>query len=169
MVNKRKNLREFKALIVTPYLKRELDYTELTSDQGRKVFVEKAYGCLDENFFMPQEIEKLPSQGNLIFIGSTRDSERAVETMSTRGTPIVRYSKFYGGRSEYTSKSAAEGGYSFDMPKDPKIVRVLLESDAFLESLLERDLKKVKTALESLNKKLKQPVLTTYYLESVFR
>jgi len=164
-----KELREFKALLISPYLKREFDYYELTSDKGRKVIPFKTAGFLSESFYMPDEVEKLPGEGHLIFIGSTIDSERMVKMMQDKGTPIVRYSKFYGGRSEYSNKTGEEGGYSLDIPKEPSYVKALLEKDSFLEAILERNPEKVRKSLQELNKNLSIPVLATSFLDIALR
>ena len=165
----KKKLTEFKAVIASPYLKDDFDRYQLTSDEGRLVIPIKSSGCLSENFYFPDEIEKLPSKGDLIFLGSTESSEKLVDRIKHRGTPIVRYSKFYNGRSGYSNRTAEDGGYSFDMPKDLKYVKALLTKDSFLEAILERDSKKVRASLESLNRTLDKPILATSFLEVALR
>lgn len=162
-------LKRFKALLLSPYLKREFAYGKLTSDRGREVIPLKISGNLTETFFFEDEIKNIPFQGDLIFVGSTADSERAVAIMSRYYTPIVRYSKFYGGRSEYSGRTAEEGGYSFDIPKDVKCVKALLEKDSFLEAILERNPERARTSLEGLNKGLSNPVIATSFLERALR
>src|SRR3989338_1937590 len=139
------NLRKFKALLLSPYLKREFKWNSLTSDKGREIIPIDIVGELSPTFFFEEEVRSIPNEGDLIFVGSTEDSERAVRMIASYGTPIVRYSKFYGGRSGYSGRTPEEGGYSFDIPKDANCVRALLEKDSFLQAILERNPHRVRT------------------------
>lgn len=162
-------LREFRALLLSPYLQRDFRYGPLKTDKGREVRTIVEKGSLDCNFFFDEDIRTLPSMGELIIIGSTPGSEEAVKRIRNMGTLIARYSKFYGGRSEYSGRTAAEGGYSFDMPKETGYVKALLESDCILEAIFKRDPKKIMEALTVLNKRLNKPILATPFLEVALR
>lgn len=129
----------------------------LQSNKGRLVELVRADG---------ESIFALNEMGDLAIAGSTPPNEMGVAILSGSGLVVARYSKFYGNPSGYTNKTPEQGGYSLDIPKEISTVRALLEHDSFLESIQERNPRKVREALNDLNKKLSTPVLATPFLES---
>ena len=101
--------------------------------------------------------------------GSTADMESQIKSYKGSGVIVARYSIFYGKSSGYTGRSPAESGYSLDIPKDPEVVRMMLIDDDFLEAISDRDEKRIKEALENLNKRLHEPILATGYLAEALK
>ncbi len=96
--------------------------------------------------------------------GSTESFEDLIRSHKGTGALVARYSIFYGRESGYTGRSAAESGYSFDIPKNPEIVKAMLTHDDLLEAIQERNMSSLKKALKAFNCSIPTPVLATSYL-----
>lgn len=101
---------------------------------------------------------------DLAIAGCTEEAESAVQRLIPSGVLFARYSMFYGGPSEYTRKQPEESGYSFDIPKQPKVVLAFLNCDDFLDGIAERNEEQIRAGVSGLNEKLSQPVIVTPHL-----
>ncbi|MDP3882258.1 MAG: hypothetical protein Q8Q31_05265 [Nanoarchaeota archaeon] len=106
-------------------------------------------------------------KSTFIISGSAEQVEERIIGTKDSGILIARYSIFYGGKSNYTGRSAAESGYAFDMPKDVATARKLLTTDSVLEAIAARDEKAIVGSLEVMNRDLQYPVLITPFLHEV--
>lgn len=173
-----------KAAIMTPYLTADFKERYQDSDEKLRVHMEK-FGYDPNNFrgvdklVTPKHIVLLetndkhtvphPAMCDFAVAGSTESMEDAVMSMMGSGIIAARYSTFYKGCSRYTGNSPEESGYSLDIPKKVEIVKAFLTSDAVLESILARELNKIKSALKEFNAGLAQPVLITPFLEEALK
>ena len=133
---------------------------KLITPKGKTVFLETT----------EDHILSDPRLADLAVAGSTEGFEHVVTChLKGSGLIVARYSTFYGGKSRYSGNSAAKGGYSLDIPKKVETVRTFLTDDRTLDALLERDEKRILTALGKLNKKLAEPILITDYLTQVLK
>ncbi|MBW2970142.1 hypothetical protein KY319_03395 [Candidatus Woesearchaeota archaeon] len=81
------------------------------------------------------------------------------------GLLVARCSSSYGGKSELSGNLPEESGYSFDIPKNALAVKTLITDDSFLDALVSREEKKIKSAVKKFNKQWNEPVLITPFLK----
>ena len=112
----------------------------------------------------PKEMLERLKCADIVISGSAYAAEANVRDVSWSGLIVGRYSKFYGGPSEYTRRLPAQSGYAFDIPHDYAAVIEMLTYDDVLEAILARDVKQIRTAVDELNKTLYQPVHCTEHL-----
>jgi len=96
--------------------------------------------------------------------GSTKFLENLIRTKKGTGALVARYSIFYSKPSEYTGRSSEESGYAFDIPKNPEIVKAMLNHDDLLEAIVERKADTIQRALKEFNRNRPKPILATSYL-----
>lgn len=114
-----------------------------------------------------ENIEWFPHQYfNLMIAASTPSAECFVNDLKGTGLIIGRYSRFYSGKSEYTGRTAEQGGYSLDLPKDPNTAFQLLTNDGVIQALTHRSECEIIGAIEDLNPRIerKLPLIVTPYL-----
>jgi hypothetical protein len=175
--------RVIKVAVLTPYLTADFaGYKD--SEEKLKVHIEK-FGYDPNNF---KGIDKLVTPKHVVLLeknekhtvphpalcdfavaGSTESMEDAVMSMRGSGIIAARYSTFYNGSSRYTGNSPEESGYSLDIPKKMEVVRAFLTNDGVLESILSREINKIKSALKEFNVGLAQPVLVTPFLAEALK
>ena len=113
---------------------------------------------------------------DLVISGNTESAEKATRMLTgekggicklgmNTGTIVARYSIFYGGPSQYTETLPKDAGYSLDLPKDPSIVKKMLNDDYFLESIIDRKEDAIVDSIDRINRELKNPILVTDYLQ----
>ncbi|MBW3016538.1 hypothetical protein KY309_02920 [Candidatus Woesearchaeota archaeon] len=172
--------RLFNAAIVTPYLYENLEDEGYARDYIEKQIERFGYDPQNLNgtkfletdrFFVKLHTKQdhTHDKPDLVVIGSAGNSEHIVERMKPSGIIVARYSIFYGGPSDYTGNSPEEGGYSLDLPKSVALVKAMLTHNGVLESILERDEGRIRSALDDLNSKVSQPVLVTPFLAEALR
>ena len=159
--------------IASPYLSRDV-----VADRGLEHA--KKYGGLNTDMIGVEKLEtdkhevlietpdkpitRGPTESDLMIIGSTVPAENDVLSWKGTGLVVARFSTFYGGRSDYTGRHPAMGGYSLDFPKDAKVVKELLTTDSFLEGLVSRETGKIRKAVDEFSTDREKPVLVTPYL-----
>ncbi len=125
-------------------------------------------GNLDVRLHNPDEHDVAPGECSFFIAGCDPKFEDWTNRMQGSGMVIARFSMFYGCRSKYSKNTAAESGYSLDIPKSVSTVQTMLTHEPFLEGILARDEQRINSGLQSLNEKLQlqqqQPVLATPYL-----
>lgn len=175
------NQTEIAVALFTPYLYESLGHmkSEL-SEKEVKDQIEK-YGFDPANFngekFLLTPKHKVvletpddhasegPDDVALAIFGSTKRGEASVRTLKGSGLITARFSIFYGGPSKYTGSTPEDAGYALDMPKDVETVRKFLTNEAVLDAIVSREDKRIREAIDELNKELEQPVIVTPYLE----
>ena len=108
--------------IMTPYIN-----GELTGLDERIQLLELRCIC-----GMRKKLERNDTKNlNFAIAGCTVPGEMEVRDLKGSGLVIARYSIFYGAPSNYTGNLPEDCGYSLDMPKSAKNVRVLLVQAVF--------------------------------------
>ncbi|MBT7903668.1 hypothetical protein HN587_07430 [Candidatus Woesearchaeota archaeon] len=110
-----------------------------------------------------------PDDLTLGIIGSTDAAEDDVRSWKGSGLVVARFSIFYGNPSQYTGNYPEESGYSLDFPKDIATVREFLHDDSVLDALVAREESQIRSAIESFNSGVANPVLVTDYLHYALR
>ncbi len=176
-------------MIVTPYLTGET--LKRCQNNPFELLRQRMYG-LEEGKLLGKEVEDNMFQFNtrkhrlyinardsdfqdldiikdshMLVTGCTIGQEGFTRALECTGIPIARYSSFYGGRSEYTNRSAEKAGYAFDVPKNYDTINTLFASEEFLEALFNRREDLLRRAISNVNRSLKEPILCTPYLSRV--
>lgn len=113
--------------------------------------------------------EHSPNRPHLMIKGCTRENEESVNNGKGTGILFARYSIFYSEPSDYTGNYPGDVGYSFDIPKNPNVVKALIKNDDFLEAIVARDEAKIRQALDSFNSNIEKPILVTEYLTEALK
>jgi hypothetical protein len=174
--------------ILTPYLTEDFVSLNLTSGEAAEQMSEYGYNPED----LIRENQVMTPEGNLVALskpfyvganrplfnaeqmkgsdlviaGSTVPAEREVMSLMDSGIVVGRYSIFYGGCSDYSGCRPEEAGYSLDIPKNTGVVRALLQSDSFFESLKGRDETGIRKSLEELSRGFSNPIIVTPFLST---
>ncbi len=173
-----------KVAILTTYLTEDFAEKYQDSQERLNVHIEK-YGYDPKNFkdtrqlVTPKRIVLLetderhtvekPHLCDFAVAGSTETMEDAVFNMRGTGIIVARYSTFYNGTSRYTGNTAAEGGYSLDMPKRTDVVKSFLTNDNVLDAIVAREEAKIRQVIDEFNRGLAHPVLITPYLAEALK
>jgi hypothetical protein len=172
----------FKAGIMTPYLLESLDQLRSGETEEYVQAQIKKFGYDPNNLNGMKVIEtpghivsiespehhttQSPKDCDMIVIGCAGNCEDMVRSARNSGILFARYSVFYGGVSKYSNEMPEATGFSLDIPKRVDAVKAMLTHDELLEAIVTREEAKIVAALDSLNKKLTEPILATPYLKT---
>jgi hypothetical protein len=116
-----------------------------------------------EGKFSRRGVYELPNDIDLVLAGSTQDGEEEAVALGEQGHIVARFSIFYGGPSDYTGRRPEQSGYSLDIPKSFDVLTDLLQNEAFLDGIDQRNSSLIRDALSSPRNQ--NPALVTPYLE----
>ena len=174
---------ELRIALCTPYLYKSAESFESNQQELEKQM--QKYGYNPNNFHNTKFFEtnkyllhlengtdhqtERAEDCHLMIAGCTEDTEQNVFRIKPSGILVGRYSIFYSKPSGYTNIKPENAGYAFDIPKDIDTVKAFLTNDQVLESILQREEKNIRHAIDTLNKNIQTPILITPYLTEALK